>query len=1037
MTNKYIYSPPTNGYPEWNNNPEIFQLNRRTAHATLMPYTNLQQALAGERTKSPNYQSLDGSWRFAFYEKPTERVKGFFQNNYSAESWDQIDVPSHWQLQGYDYPHYTNTVYPWVEKEDIKPPYAPTSYNPVGQYIRTFEVDETWLDNPVFLHFEGVESVFYVWVNGDFVGYSEDSFTPAEFDLTPYLISGANKIAVEVYRWADASWLEDQDFWRLSGIFRSVYLYRVPFIHIDDFFVKADLDDTYQHGQLKIELKLLNYLKSNSQATVQAMLYNQEQQPVFNQPLEAKVTLTDEQFTELNFESVVRHPLKWSAETPNLYTLVMTVIDSTGSVLELESCQVGFRRFELKDGLMKINGQRIVFKGVNRHEFSADRGRAITVEDMVHDIQLMKAFNINAVRTSHYPNNPIWYELCNQYGLYVIDENNLETHGTWTYGQDDIYDAIPAGLPEWTENVLDRCHSMFQRDKNHPSIVIWSLGNESFGGDNFIKMHQFFKERDPSRLVHYEGVFLYRPSEAASDIESTMYESPNQIEDYAKRANEGSKPYILCEYAHAMGNSVGNLFKYTNLFDQYPILQGGFVWDWRDQALWKNNEAGEPYLAYGGDFGESPHDGNFSGNGLLFADGVMSPKIHEVKRCYQNVDFIAINLMDGKFKLINKYLFTNLAVFQLEWQLLENGLIIQSGTLSVDVEPNEQSTITIPYQQPEKPDSNSEYVLTISLLEKQAQQWCEQGHEVAFEQFILPIFPKINKPVQFIQKSLIFEEDAQVIKVISDKGLIVFCKETGYIKKMKVDQHDVINQAIQPFFWRPLTDNDNGNKLGERSVAWKYASQYQKLVSLSYQSTNYTIEIKTTHLLEDANSSIFTTTYTIDGELAINLACSLTPREGLAEIPAIGLFFTMPAQFDQVTWYGKGPHESYWDKQKGAKLGVYSGKVADQYVPYLKPQESGNKVAVRNAQIVNAQGMGLTINGQPLTELSVLPYTPDQLEQANHHYELSNSNHTVVRLNYAQMGVGGDHSWGKKTHPDFTLFANRTYYYNVTIKPIR
>src|SRR5690625_2446224 len=621
---KFTYTPPENGYPEWNNNPEIFQLNRVDAHATLMPYLTVGDALKGKRDQSPFFQSLNGQWKFAFAETPDKRITNFYEDDFDHSEWDKIKVPSNWQLQGYDYPQYTNSRYPWEDTEYINLPVAPTKYNPVCQYVTTFTVPENWKRQPVFINFQGVESAFYVWLNGDLVGYSEDTFTPAEFDLTPYLIDGENKLAVEVYRWSDASWLEDQDFWRMSGIFRDVYLYSTPNIHIRDFSVITDLDDQYEDADLKIKAEITNYYEIQSEGiTFQAMLYDKNHEAVFDEPIELQIDVNQTDSLHIETSKFVKNPLKWSAEQPHLYTLVLGLVDATGNILETESCKVGFRTFEIKDGLMKMNGERIVFKGVNRHEFTADKGRAVDYEDMVHDIKLMKKYNINAVRTSHYPNHPLWYELCDEYGLYVIDEVNLETHGTWRYGQKEEEDTIPGSKPEWTENVLDRCNSMFQRDKNHPSIVIWSLGNESFGGDNFLTMHRFFKENDSTRLVHYEGVFHYRASETASDIESTMYINPYGMEKYgiqAEQSEEPMKPYVICEYAHSMGNSTGNLYKYTELFDEYDILQGGFIWDWKDQALKTETEDGIEYLAYGGAFGESPHDGNFSGDGIIFAD---------------------------------------------------------------------------------------------------------------------------------------------------------------------------------------------------------------------------------------------------------------------------------------------------------------------------------------------------------------------------------------------------------------------------------
>ncbi|MFS0778509.1 glycoside hydrolase family 2 TIM barrel-domain containing protein [Neobacillus sp. 3P2-tot-E-2] len=1039
LMNKYKYSPPKNGYPEWNNNPEIFQLNRLDAHATLMPYRTVDEALKGERTSSEFYQSLNGKWKFAFYENPQKRNQDFFKGDYDASEWDEIKVPSHWQLQGYDYPQYTNVRYPWEGKEDIKPPFAPTNYNPVGQYIRSFTIPEDWKGQPIYINFQGVESAFYVWVNGEIVGYSEDTFTPAEFDLTPYLIDGENKIAVEVYRWCDASWLEDQDFWRMSGIFRDVYLYSTPEIHINDFFVTTELDQEYKDAKLKIEAKIKNVFEETVIGyTVEAMLYDHENNPVLEDSLQIKVDLENQSFISIYASTNISNPFKWSAESPYLYTLVLILKDESGIIKETESCKVGFRTFEIKDGLMKINGRRIVFKGVNRHEFACDKGRAVDYDDMINDIKLMKQHNINAVRTSHYPNNPLWYELCDQYGLYVIDETNLETHGTWKYGQKDEGDAVPGSKVEWRENVLDRCNSMFQRDKNHPSIIIWSLGNESFGGDNFIKMHDFLKENDPTRIVHYEGIFHYRKSEAASDIESTMYVSPEGVKRYAEYAKytDNPKPYILCEYSHAMGNSCGNLYKYTDLFEKYPIIQGGFIWDWKDQALETTTNDGVPYLAYGGDFGETPHDGNFSGNGLIFADGTISPKIIEVKKCYQNVRFTAANLQEGLVDVVNNYLFTDLQKYELVWQLAENGLLIQEGTSEIKVEPCSTKTIKLAYSIPEVCKHSDEYILTVSLHLKNSTIWADKGHEVAFEQFVVPTVKAISEsmPVNLPQSKVIQEDN--YVTISGDSFKVIFNKDNGTLDSYSYNGIPLLENEVGLNFWRAMTDNDRGNKLHERSSVWREAGKNKVLTSFLVDAKSTSATVVTTEFSLPTTMSSCKIVYTIMGDGEITVDYQLEPGDDLSEIPEVGMMTTLDGSFDTITWYGKGPYENYWDKEKGAKIGIYTGKVKDQYVPYLRPQECGNKTSVRWALVTNQQGAGLKISGSPTVEVNALPYTPLELEEHDHGHKLPPTDKTVVRINYKQMGVGGDDSWGQKTHPEFTLYANRCYSYSFKIKGI-
>ncbi|MBS4202388.1 DUF4981 domain-containing protein [Bacillus sp. FJAT-49732] len=1034
---KFEYTPPKNGYPEWNNNPEIFQLNRLEAHATLMPYHTVEEALKGNRQDSKYYKLLNGEWKFSFSETPDKRNREFYQADFDSSNWDHIQVPFHWQFQGYDYPQYTNVNYPWINTEDLKAPFAPTKYNPVGQYIQTFTVPELWENQPVYISFQGVESAFYIWVNGELVGYSEDTFTPAEFDITPYLIDGENKLAVEVYRWCDASWLEDQDFWRLSGIFRDVYLYSTPRIHIQDFFVNTELDNEYRDAELKVNASITNYVKETcGNVKFEAMLYDDNGNKVLEMPISVDVNISGEVKCEISASAFVENPLKWSAEHPNLYTLVLSLKDENGQLIETESCKVGFRKFELKDGLMKINGERIVFKGVNRHEFNADKGRAIDFEDMVHDITLMKKYNINAVRTSHYPNNPYLYELCDQYGLYVIDENNLETHGSWVYGQKELEDTVPGSRPEWTENVLDRCNSMFQRDKNHPSIVIWSLGNESFGGDNFLKMHQFFKEIDPSRLVHYEGVFHYRPSEAASDIESTMYITPSKVEEYAieaQKSEQQMKPYILCEYAHAMGNSVGNLFKYTELFDKYPIIQGGFIWDWRDQAIRTKTEDGVEFLAYGGDFGESPHDGNFSGNGLIFADGTVTPKLYEVKKCYQNIEFTAVDLANGVVAVQNKNLFTNVNEFELSFELTSNGELVKTGKADLDIEPLSSGEVQLGYAL-EEIDQDGEIILTVNLRLKDSTLWAEAGHEIAFEQFVLRKGiverPSVNGKLDLV-------DEADELTILGEGFSIRFNKLTGDLVSYQFAGEELINTPLVPNYWRAMTDNDKGNKLDVRSATWREAGIKRKLENFHVEKSDEEIAVLVKYSLPTTTESSTEIRYIVKNNGEIAVESTLTPGSDLPEIPEVGLLFTMDQSFDNLEWYGKGPHENYIDKEKGAKIGLYEGKVKDQYVPYLKPQECGNKTEVRWATITNENGIGFKIAGLPTVELNVLPYTPFELEEASHPYKLPNSNQSVIRVNHKQMGVGGDDSWLQKTHPEFTLYADQPYSYTISLIPIK
>ncbi|PAD76578.1 glycoside hydrolase family 2 TIM barrel-domain containing protein [Paenibacillus campinasensis] len=1034
---KWKYSPPANGYPEWNNNPEVFQLNRMDAHATFISYDSVEEALEGRLEDSRSYMSLNGVWKFAWAENPEKRIKHFYARDYDASNWNEIAVPGHWQLQGYDYPQYTNVRYPWIEQEDLQPPYAPTKYNPVGSYIRSFAVPDSWSDQPVYISFQGVESAFYVWLNGELVGYSEDSFTPAEFDLTPYLVKGENKLAVEVYRWSDASWLEDQDFWRLSGIFRDVYLYTAPDAHIYDFKALPELDGNYKHGSLSVTIRIHNYSEQDQGAiAVDMQLYDEHRQQVWSRaPLE-QVEFGSDPVKMITLSGLVDSPRQWSAEDPSLYTLVVGLSNEKNKTVQYVSCKVGFRRFEIQDGLMKINGKAIEFKGVNRHEFSPVKGRAIGIDEMLKDIQLMKAHNINAVRTSHYPNHPKWYELCDEYGLYVIDEVNLETHGTWRYGQKEEEGAIPGSKPEWLDNVLDRSKSMYERDKNHPSIVIWSLGNESFGGDNFLHMHRYFKDTDPSRIVHYEGVFHYRPSEAASDIESQMYTRIDDIERYVR--NDPQKPFILCEYSHAMGNSCGGLSAYWELFDRYPVLQGGFIWDWIDQAILTRNEEGEAYLAYGGDFGESPHDGTFCGNGLIFADRTVSPKIAEVKKCYQSVRFDGSELPEGRLIMTNKYLFTDLAAFDFVWNVMANGEQVKAGRGSVQAAPGETVKVDVSnlLEIAAAGAAGVEYIATFGLVLKDSTSWADKGHEIAFGQFVLPVVqqPEVNvishgQPVQV-------ERQENRLTVAGQAFTVVFDFRSGELISYISAGSELIAEPLRPNFWRALVDNDRGNHLEQRSGIWRTASLERRLLEFSYREAPAAVEVTVRYALPTEPESISTLQYIVQGDGSMDVQMGLTPGEGLPEIPEVGLMFAMEHAFDHIEWYGKGPFENYSDRNSGAKIGRYAGLVKDQWAPYLRPQECGNKTEVRWAQVKSRSGAGLAIEGRSKFEFSALPYTPLEIEASDHAYKLRASDKTVIRVMAKQMGVGGDDSWGAKPHPEHILYANREYMLAFTLRPV-
>ena len=1036
MRSKLVYQPPANGYPEWNNNPEIYEVGRLAAHAATTTYETIEAAIAGDESASPFRQALNGTWKFAYADTPEQRIEAFYRRDYDCSAWADMPVPSNWQLHGYDYPQYTNVRYPWsVLEPELVAPFAPSKYNPVGSYARSFTVPADWQGQPVYLSFQGVESAFYVWVNGDLVGYSEDTFTPAEFDITPYLCQGDNKLAVEVYRWCDASWLEDQDFWRLSGMFRDVYLYSKPTVHIADYFVRSDLDSDYRNAELLLDVKVSNY---NAAAVdgceLEAHLFGPDLQPVLERPLTASIVLQGEADQSVRLSAQIDNPAKWSAESPALYSVVLTLKDAEGRVFEIVGCRTGFRKFELKDGLMQINGKRIVFQGVNRHEFSPDTGRALTNEDMIRDIALMKAYNINAVRTSHYPNHPLWYRLCDEYGLYVIDETNLETHGTWQYRQQGLHAGnIPGSKPEWRANVLDRCNSMFQRDKNHPSIVIWSLGNESYGGDNFLAMYDYLKQADATRLVHYEGVFHARAFEAASDIESTMYVHVRDIEAYAR--TNPKKPYILCEYSHAMGNSCGGLHLYWELFDRYDILQGAFIWDWADQAIRARTADGVSYMAYGGDFGEAPHDGNFCGNGLVLADRIVTPKLDEVKKCYQNVRFEPIDLAQGIVRIRNRFLFTDLNGYGWKWTVHLDGEPSQEGMLAVQVSPGESTEVIVPYDRAAI-GSDAEALLTLSFVTTEDSAWAAAGHEVAWEQFLLAPRTLALQPALDGEPPRAYAEADRLV-IDCDGVTMRFDQVTGDLVSYVAAGQERLLEPARPSFWRAVTDNDLGSKLPERCAVWKHASQQRRLLRFEHRIEGPARSVTAVYQVTDNPVSILSLAYRIYRDGTMEVEEALVPGDGLPELPEFGMLLVTEGSLDTIAWYGRGPHDSYWDRKTGARIACYSGAVRDQFVPYLRPQECGNKTDVRWAAVTDGPGgSGLSIEALEPFELNALPWTPEELETHDHVYKLPDSRKTVIRINYKQMGVGGDDSWGARTHEAFTLPTNRAYRFRFTLRAL-
>lgn len=1002
-------------------NPEIFEQNRLAAHSDHVCYKNELEKIKG---KSSLRYDMNGLWKFAYAKNQSLAPCGFEAADYDCKGWDEIRVPAHIQMEGYDVPIYTNTTYPWEADESIKPGEVPEIFNPVASYVKYFTIPENMKNKRVCISFQGVESGFALWLNGHYVGYSEDTFDPSDFELTDYIVEGENKLAVRVWKWTSSSWCEDQDFYRFSGIFRDVFLYAVPCAHVEDLSVVPTFNDTFDEGTLSVSIK------ADGDGIASVKLYELGDLSV--EKYDRAKLLLEEFDIELRNKEIcegscnVKNPLLWSAEKPNLYEVNIIVKDTHGNETEFISQLAGFRRFEMVDGLMKLNGKRIVFKGVNRHEFSSITGRVPNRDEVIKDIVTMKKNNINAIRTSHYPDDSMLYKLCDIYGIYMIAENNLESHGTWeayNKGYVDLDFVVPKDKPQWREMMLDRVNSCYQRDKNHPAILIWSCGNESFGGKTIYEMSQLFRQLDKHRLVHYEGVFSDRSYNDTSDMESQMYTPAAGIEKFL--AEHPEKPFICCEYTHAMGNSCGAMHKYTELTDREPRYQGGFIWDYIDQSIYKKDRYGKWFLTYGGDFGDRPTDGDFSGNGICYGgEREASPKMQEVKFNYQNisVDFDS----DYIFTVTNKNLFVNTSVFDAFAILLADGEEVYRTKLQISVPPMERASYEVPVTLKNSMiDVEKEYCIVVSFVLKENTIWEKAGYEIAFGQHM------IKKPVSE------YSCDKSVELVVGNGNILVRGENfKALFSRMNLGMVSYVYGGVEmlpntiplPNFWRTPTNNDSGNMMPQRYAQWKIASMYvttrqnQRFADTSprVEKNDNNIAITYTYFMPTTPQSSCEVTYRVFGDGTIETTLSYDPVKELGDMPEFGMMFKLDADYDTVKWYGLGPQETYEDRQHGGKYGVYENKVADNIAEYLVPQESGNKCRVRYAKVMDKKGRGMLFFGDELS-FSALPYTPHELENAAHHFELPPVHYTVVRVAKKQMGVGGDDSWGSHTHPEYLL----------------
>lgn len=1004
------------GFVEWQSRPDISRVNALEPRATFMPYESLDAALKGNRFMSKRCILLNGDWKFKLYKNYNEIEFGYAEPQFDSSAWDDITVPSNWQLKGYDKPQYCNIQYPWEGNERVPVGNAPTVDNPVGCYIKRLTLPEGFAQSKVILTFDGVESAFYLYINGFRLGYSEGSRNTVEFDITKALYPGENVIAVEVYKYSTGSWLEDQDYWRLSGIFRDVYITTLPTGYIFDAKLSHDIDSLYKSGTLLADITLDGVIDNNE---IEMSVYDA------NGDIVAFSSKNINQVGELNLKATLPFIKLWSSEHPYLYTVVFTLRDSHGEATQFISCKTGFRKLEIRNSVVYLNGKRLVLKGVNRHEFACDTGRAVSKETMGKDIMTLKANNINAVRTSHYPDSPYWYELCDEYGIYVIDENDLETHGTRS-SDFRTTPLLPGSKEDWTNACMDRVKALYQRDKNHPSVICWSLGNEAGGGENFRKMYDYLKENDETRFIHYESVWDDPKNDCPlSDVYSYMYIKPDELE--RKLKTQTDKPYILCEFSHAMGNSCGANDEYLRLSEKYPHFQGWFVWDFVDQAILTKNADGKDYLAYGGDFGDKPNDGNFCGNGLLFADRTPSPKLYEIKQLYQNVSIKAVKPEKGTVEIKNNFMFSNLNEYNLHWQQVREGIVVDSGDIEIDLAPGESKIVEIGIDSRVK----QEWYLNILIELKDSVKWAKAGHVVAKQQFVINEY-KIDRHT-LAGSEISTRIEYGTIYIYGNDTEVRFSRRTNKLCYASYGGRVIIDKPVEPSFWRALTDNDRGNHQAVRCGCWRYAGSDATFSLDAIKENGERVILETSFTVHTQPISKGKLIYTVTTR-GIHVDLEFKPDSLLPEIPEIGLKFTLPNDYYRLDYLGRGPYENYIDRSLSADIGLHKLNIDELYVPYLKPQENGERTDVRYALLVSQSGK-LRFEADKEMEINVSKYTFEELESAKHTYELPESDKLIVRILARQMGVGGYDSWGAHTLDKYKNKSDGVYKLSFGILP--
>ncbi len=1037
----FILSISISAQNRWEDH-QVFAINKEAPHAHYFPFSNTPSAFQNKKEAADNFQSLNGLWKFNWATNPANRPIDFFKEDYNDQAWAFIDVPGNWETQGYGYPIYLDEKYPFTTQW----PDVPDEYNPVGSYRRTFEIPDDWQYKEVYIHFGAVKSNLTLWINGQEVGYSQGSKTAAEFNISKYIKKGTNTLAIQIFRWSDASYIESQDMLRLTGIEREVYLIARPTIQLFDYHVKTDFNSTSQNAYLDATATIRNTrktLEKDQALFLESMLLDANGQLVFEE--KKGVEISDTGKLDIPIKKLIPNIKPWTAETPYLYTLVLKLIDINDEPLEIITDQIGFRTVEIKNGQLLINGQAIYIRGVDRHETHPHTGHVITKDLMLKDIQLMKQHNINAVRSSHYPNHPDWYDLCDQYGLYVIDEANIESHPLANAEETQIGNDM-----SWLPAHMERLQRMYYRDRNHPSIIIWSLGNEAGHGLVFKAMYEWLRQQDTNPIQ-------YEPAEKEdyTDIFCPMYPSIKKLTDYAK--TNPDRPLIMIEYCHAMGNSVGNLQDYWDVIEAHPNLQGGFIWDWVDQSLEYTNDRGQKYLAYGHDYHpDLPTDGNFLNNGLVSPFREPHPHLYEVKKVYAPIKFKAQEISKLKFEILNKNYFKDLSDVNIHWELFQDAHSIQKGNIgTLQVLPQEHQSFQIDLKDIFF-DTKSEYFVRLSAVSNQDRPLMPSNHELAWEDFIL--FNKENVPplpdTSQLNPLQVFDLVDNQIHIQGTHFDILIDRSTGFLTSWIYKDKQMIKKGPRPNFWRPPTDNDLGNGMQDWAAIWKRAGLNIKLdLCSTLKKSKDEIIIKSNWLLEESNST-FTASYTIYRNGSIRIENEFdTKNIDLPNIPRLGMQLILPEEFQFVKWYGKGPHETYWDRKTSGKLGIWKGTVLDQVHNYSRPQESGNKTDVRWMTLCNQDGIGLKVIAQStFLSTSAWPYSMDDLDYvagskgaqsasglvpvtSKHGGELLPRNFITWNIDHLQMGLGGDTSWGRLVHDQYTI-PPKKYKYSFLLKPI-